>query len=143
MNHYELWFKRVVLFGVLANWTFSLVALTAPDTLLSTLNLGTVESTVWLTNYSFLLILLSCFYIPAALNPRRYIVNSWLLIASRLIPATTFFVGTFIGDMPKGFVTLGLGDFSIGCIEGILLILLLRKETLEADTSSKPLTVAK
>ena len=126
MNHYAIWFKRVVWFGILANVTFALMAITNADTLLTALNLGAVESTVWLTNYSVLLTLLSCFYIPAAHHPQRYIVNAWLLVVARLIPATTFFIGTFLAYMPKGFVTLGIGDFTIGCIEGVLLFLALR-----------------
>jgi len=126
MNSYTVWFKWVVLFGVIANMTFSAFAILTPDILLSTLSLGAVESTVWLTNYSVLLISLSCFYIPAAHNPQRYLVNAWLLVAARLVPASIFFVGTFLQHMPEGFITLGIGDFSIGCIEGILLVLALR-----------------
>ena len=126
MNHYAIWFKRVVWFGILANFTFAILAIANADTLLAALNLGAVESTVWLTNYSVLLTLLSCFYIPAANHPQRYIVNAWLLVAARLIPAMTFFVGVLLTYMPKGFVTLGIGDFIIGCIEGVLLILALR-----------------
>lgn len=126
MNQYLIWFKRIVWFGIVANFAFAFFAIFMPTRLLTALNLGSVESTIWLFNYSVLLTLLSCFYIPAAHNPYRYIVNSWLLVAARLIPATTFFVGVLIGYMPKGFLTLGIGDFTIGCIEAILLMLALR-----------------
>lgn len=126
MNLYATWFKRVVWFGILANFTFSIFAILTPDPLLSVLKLGAVESTVWLFNYSVLLIILSCFYIPAAYDPYRYIANAWLLVAGRLIPATTFFVGVSTAFMPKGFLTLGIGDASIGCVEAILLVLALK-----------------
>jgi len=129
MNHYVIWFKRVVWFGIVANFTFAFFAIVMPTKLLTALNLGSVESTIWLLNYSVLLTLLSCFYIPAAHNPYRYIVNSWLLVAARLIPATTFFIGVLTAYMPKGFLTLGIGDFTIGCIEAILLMLTLRSES--------------
>ncbi|NET34204.1 MAG: hypothetical protein F6K19_19640 [Cyanothece sp. SIO1E1] len=128
MNAYAVWFGRVVWFGILANFSFSTLAFLMPNDLLAFLKLGAVESTVWLFNYSVLLIMLSCFYIPAALKPFHYIANSWLLIAGRLIPATTFFVGVFISYMPKGFITLGIGDSSIGVVELILLVLALRAE---------------
>lgn len=129
MNHYAIWFKRVVWFGILANFTFAIFAILTPHTLLSVLKLGAVESTVWLFNYSVLLSILSCFYMPAAHDPHRYIANAWLLIAGRLIPATTFFVGVYAAYMPKGFLTLGIGDASIGCIEAILLTLALLKDS--------------
>ena len=126
MNPYARWFKRVVWFGIVVNMTFAIIAISMPNVLLNVLHLGSVTSPVWLTNYSVLLILLSCFYIPAAHNPQRYIVNAWLLVATRLIPAMTFFIGAFLGYMSMGFITLGIGDFLIGCVEGILLILMFR-----------------
>lgn len=126
MNLYAIWFKRVVWFGILANFTFAVFAILTPDLLLKVLKLGAVESPVWLFNYSVLLVILSCFYIPAAYDPYRYLANAWLLVAGRLIPATTFFVGVSNAFMPKGFLTLGIGDASIGCVEVILLVLALK-----------------
>jgi len=126
MNIYVTWFRRVVWFGILANVSFSLAAFLKPTDLLEILGLGSVDSTVWLFNYSVLLVMLSCFYIPAALDPFRYLANSWLLVAARLIPATTFFVGVRIAYMTKGFLTLGIADSTIGIVELILLILALR-----------------
>lgn len=127
MNKYAVWFKRVVWFGILANFTYAVCAFAIPDRLITFLQLGEPNSTVWLFNYSVLLVLLSCFYIPAAHDPYRYLVNSWLLVAARIIPATTFFIGVFTAYMPKGFITLGIGDLSIGIVEGILLTLALKK----------------
>lgn len=129
MNTYAVWFKRVVWFGILANFTFAILAFTIPNQLVAWLQPGSLDSAVWLFNYSVLLVFLSCFYIPAADEPEGYIVNSWLLVAARIIPATTFFVGVLTAFMPKGFISLGIGDFSIGIIEAILLILTLKKST--------------
>ena len=126
MNTYATWFGRVVWFGILANFAFSVLAFLKPTDLLAFLRLGSVESTVWLFNYSVLLVMLSCFYIPAALDPFRYLANAWLLVAARLIPATTFFVGVFVSYMAKGFLTLGAVDSTIGVVELILLILAVR-----------------
>jgi hypothetical protein len=121
--HYQKWFKVVVWFGILANWTFAVWALFVnPTQLLATLNLGSVNTTIWLFNYSVLLAILSCFYIPAARDPFRYRANAWLLIVGRLVPASTFFIGVFLGFMPRGFLTLGIGDGTIGLIELFLLI---------------------
>lgn len=126
MTTSEIWFRRVVLLGVLGNWSFAVGVFINAHALVTRLNLGQLQSTVWLFNYSVLLSLLSCFYIPAAFQPHRYLVNCWLLVFCRLIPATTFFVGVYFSYMPGGFLMLGIGDASVGVTEAILLVLLLR-----------------
>ena len=77
----------VVWLGVLANWAFAVWAIFF-DTgkLLDFFGLGGVTSTIWVYNYSVLLIILSCFYIPAAHDPLRYQANAWLLVVGRLVP---------------------------------------------------------
>jgi len=120
-------FTIVVWLGVLANWSFAVWAVffnTA--SLLNLFGLGAVASTVWIYNYSILLTILSCFYIPAAHNPYRYRANAWLLVIGRLVPASTFFIGVALGYMPSGFARLGIGDATFGIIELILLVRLLR-----------------
>ena len=118
-------FQLVVWLGILANWTFAVYALAIdPIKLLSGLELGSVNSTVWLFNYSVLLAILSAFYIPAAIDPFRYRANAWLLIVARLVPASSFFIGVSIGFMPRGFLKLGAGDAIIGVTELILLMAL-------------------
>lgn len=126
MNKYAIWFRWVVWFGIIGNWAFSVAVFVNANNVLSFLQLGSVDSTIWLFNYSVLLALLSCFYIPAAHNPFRYRVNCWLLVACRLIPASTFFIGVSLSYMPRGFLRLGFGDGTVGMIELVLLILLLR-----------------
>jgi len=119
-------FKVVVWIGILLNWTFVGMALADPRHLIAALDLGATDSTVWLFNYSVLLALLSCFYIPAAADPFRYRVNAWLLIAARFVPAATFFIGVSTGFLANGFVTLGTADSIIGSAELVLLVLLMR-----------------
>lgn len=120
-------FCIVVWLGVIANWGFAIWAiLLDPHSLLAFFKLGDVESTVWLYNYSVLLMILSLFYIPAAHDPFRYFANAWLLIIGRLVPASTFFLGTAMHFMPAGFAKLGIGDSTFGIIELILLIRIMR-----------------
>ena len=121
-------FQIVVWVGIIANWSFVAWALANPRQLLYRLELGPVESTIWLFNYSVLLAILSCFYIPAAMDPFRYRVNAWLLITARIIPASTFFVGAAIGFMPPGFVKLGVADATIGIAALVLLRMLLARQ---------------
>ena len=142
MNKSAIWFKRVVWFGILANFTYAVCAFLIPDRLITFLQLGSPDSTVWLFNYSVLLVLLSCFYIPAANDPFHYLANSWLLVAARIIPATTFFIGVFTAYMPKGFLTLGIGDLTIGVTEGILLTLALVHKSKMQKQGDKQVTTA-
>lgn len=123
-------FRWVVWLGILLNWSFAAWAFVKPANLVETLALGALSETVWLFNYSVLLAILSCFYIPAAKDPLRYRTNAWLMIVGRLVPATTFFVGVFVGFMPSGFLKLGAGDATIGIAVLILLRMLRRQESL-------------
>jgi hypothetical protein len=128
MSRARTLFKYVVWFGILGNWTFAVFALFVnPYQLVNTLGLGPVSNSIWLVNYSVLLAILSCFYIPAAHDPFRYRANAWLLIVGRLVPASSFFLGVFFGFMPRGFLNLGIGDGLIGIIELILLVKLLQQ----------------
>src|SRR5215471_18102691 len=122
-------FTIVVWLGVIANWTFAIwVVFFGAHTLLNAFKLGDVESTICIYNYSILLMILSLFYIPAAHDPFRYRANAWLLIVGRLVPVSTFFIGVFLGFMPRGFLTLGAGDATFGIVELILLIMVFRNE---------------
>jgi len=85
-----------------------------------------------------LLAVVSCFYIPAAADPFRYRANAWLLIAARLIPAATFFVGVSNGFLAAGFVRLGVADSLIGGGELILLVWLLRGARVQAGRTPVP-----
>jgi hypothetical protein len=117
-----LLFTIVVLLGVLANWAFAVWAIFFnTQSLMDFFGLGKLANTIWVYNYSVLLALLSCFYIPAAFDPMRYRANAWLLIAARLIPAATFFIGVLMAFMPSGFAKLGLGDATFGIIQWFLL----------------------
>lgn len=127
-------FRYVVWFGVAVNWAFGIWAIFIdPNGLLETLRLGGQSSILWLYNYSVLLMILSLFYLPAATNPFRYRANAWLLIVGRLVPASTFLFGVLVGLMPKGFLTLMIGDGTIGLLELFLLVRVLREGPRAAD----------
>jgi hypothetical protein len=128
MHSSRQWFKRVVWLGILANWTFAFWALFVnPYQILTTLGLGEVNSTVWIFNYSILLVFISCYFIPAANDPLRYRANAWLLVIGRLIPASSYFIGVYLGFMPRGFLTEGLADGTFGIVQLFLLRKVLRE----------------
>src|SRR5262245_62370273 len=91
-------FAIVVWLGVIANWTFAIwVVFFGAHTLLNKLKLGDVEPTIWIYNYSILLMILTLFYIRAATAPVRYGANDWLLIVGRLVPIAAVLIGVPIG----------------------------------------------
>lgn len=129
MTNLRRWWCLTVCLGVLANFTFAAIAVFGRGgCLLAVLGLGAVASEVWLYNYSVLLALLSLFYLPAAFDPFTYRANAWLLIAARLIPAATFFMGALGGFMEQGFVGLGLADSAFGIAELALLLCVVSAE---------------
>jgi hypothetical protein len=138
MSRSRRWFKYVVWFGIVLNWAFAVFVLFVnPARLLDSLGLGPVNNTIWMVNYSVLLAILSCFYIPAAADPFRYRVNAWLLIVGRLIPASTFFVGVAMGFMPRGFLGLGTGDGVVGIIELVLLTRILGEQAVPSSATAE------
>ena len=122
MNVYAKWFGRIVWLGVFVNVILSIPGLLFPEWLLGLLNLEPAVPTVWVRFSANLLILLSLFYIPAAINLYRYPANAWLAVFAR-------FAGlTFFLTQPREYLAFGLLDLAFAIPEGILLMLAQRTE---------------
>lgn len=121
MNSYATWFGRVVLLGVAINLALSLPTLFVPERMLALLHLPMAEPTLWVQFSANLLILLSLFYIPAAIDPMRYQTSAWLAVFAR-VAGTVFFL-----TQPRDYVLFGLFDMTFAAIEGLLLVLALRQ----------------
>lgn len=85
------WFSRVVWLGILANLALAVPTLFIPERLLEMSNLPVTVPIVWTQFSALLLILLSAFYVPAALDPLRYTLVAWLSVFARLA-GVIFFV---------------------------------------------------
>lgn len=85
------WFSRVVWLGIVANLALALPTLLMPARMLTLSNLPVTEPLLWTQFAALLLILLSAFYVPAALDPRRYRLVAWLAVWARLA-GVVFFV---------------------------------------------------
>ena len=120
MNSYANWFRRVVLLGVLVNLILAIPTLLVPETMLALFNLPLAVPVIWVQFSANLLILLSFFYIPAALDPYRYQASAWLAVFSR-IAGVIFFL-----TQAKIYLLFGLLDLCFAIPEGILLILAYR-----------------
>lgn len=129
MNVYSKWFGRIVFLGVTVNIVLSIIALIWPDWLLGILKLEPATPLVWVRFSANLLILLSLFYIPGAIDPYHYRANAWLAVIARLAGVLFFLT------QPREYLIFGLLDLSFAIPEGILLWLAFREEPFsEAQT---------
>jgi hypothetical protein len=122
-NVYARWFGRVVLLGVGANLCLGLPSLFYPNAVLAALGQRpALESPLWPSFASLLLLLLSAFYIPGALDPRRYRANAYLAVGARLAGVCFFLV------RPTEYPLFGYFDLAFALGAGVLLALYLRSE---------------
>ncbi len=131
MNAYARWFGRIVWVGVFVNVALSIPGLLFPEWLLGLLNLELAVPTVWVRFSANLLILLSLFYIPAAINLYRYPANAWLAVFAR-------FAGlAFFLTQPRDYLAFGLLDLTFAIPESILLILAQRTNAATSQSLSE------
>ena len=88
----QMWFKRVVWLGIVANMALAVPTLLAPERMIEFVGLPVATPLLWPRFAALLLILLSLFYMPAAIDPVRYRLVALLTLVSRLA-GVVFFVG--------------------------------------------------
>ena len=116
------WFRRVVWLGIVVNLALALPTLAAPDQMLAFSRLPTVTPHLWVRFAGVLLILLSAFYVPAAMDPDRYRAIAWLAVVSRLTGVVFFF-----GE-PAVYRVMGFVDLVFFLPEAALLFVATRNE---------------
>ena len=121
MNKYAIRFRQVVLIGVLVNLFFALPGIIIPNSVLSLVGGEPVIHTLWPAFASLLLVLLSLFYIPVALDPLRYTLFAWLTVLAP-VGGAIFFLFLRPGEYPL----FGCIYLVFAVLEGLLLILALR-----------------
>ena len=112
------WFSRVVWLGIICNLVLALPTLVAPEQTMMLTGMPPASPLLWPQFAALLLILLSIFYIPAALDFARYQITAWCTVASRL--AGVIF---FVGFQPAGYHVLGYFDLVFFVPEAVLLTL--------------------
>jgi hypothetical protein len=112
----ETWFQRVMWVGIVANVALALPALLWPAQMLELSGLPDAAPLVWVRFSGLLLILLSSFYVPAALDCRRARVSAWLSTAGRLA-GVIFFL-----SQARDYWLLGLYDFAFFLPQALLLL---------------------
>ena len=112
------WFSRVVWLGIAANLALALPTLLMPARMLAFSNLPITEPLLWTQFAALLLILLSAFYVPAALDPARYRLVAWLSVLARLVGFIFFVV-----FQPREYHLFGYFDLAFFVPEAALLSL--------------------
>jgi hypothetical protein len=111
----EIWFQRVMWVGIFANVALALPTLLWPAEMLALSRLPEAVPLVWVRFSSLLLILLSSFYVPAALDCRRARVNAWLGTAGRLAGVI------FFASQAREYWLFGAFDFVFFLPQALLL----------------------
>lgn len=109
------WFQHLMWVGIVANIVIALISITWPANVLAFLGLEPAQPLVWPRFSAFLLILLSIFYVPAAIDPVRNRFAAVFAVISRF-GGVAFF--TLVGG---GYVLFGVFDLVIGLPQAILL----------------------
>lgn len=121
------WFKRVVWVGIVANLALALPTIAAPAQMLAMSGFPTATPDLWPRFAGILLVLLSVFYMPAAIDPDRHRATAWFTIASRL-------TGVVFFSFEPRYLMLGLFDGVFLIPQAILLIVAVRGEKAAAAT---------
>jgi hypothetical protein len=118
-------FGRAMWLGILADWVLGIPGIFWPNATLAMAGQAPdLEHPVWPAFASLLLVLLSLFYIPGALDPRRYKATAILSVLARP-PGVVFFLWLWPGLYPAfGYLDLGLT-----VIQAPLLYLALRQQS--------------
>jgi hypothetical protein len=123
------WLKRVIWLGILANLALALPTLAAPDMLIELVRLPTATPVLWPRFAALLLILLSVFYAPAALDLDRYRIVAWLAIGSRAAGVLFF--------LPQATYRL-FGFFDLAFLLPELLLILVAINSTAGTFAAKP-----
>jgi hypothetical protein len=116
------WFSRVVWIGIVCNLALAVPTLVAPGPTMTLSRMPPASPLLWPQFSALLLVLLSIFYIPAALDFARYRITAWSAVGARL--AGVIF---FVGFQPATYHVLGYFDLAFFVPEAVLLTLAFRQ----------------
>jgi hypothetical protein len=119
---YALWWRWVVIIGIVQDWVIGIPGIFIPNTVLGALG-QSVAQPVWPAFASMLVFLLSLFYIPGALDPFRYSATAVLTVVARGAGVVFFFL-IWPGAAPAFF---GYIDLTFTILQGVLLWLTFRQ----------------
>jgi hypothetical protein len=122
---FATWFGRAMWLGILADWALGIPGIFWPNATLAMAGQAPdLEHPVWPAFASLLLMLLSLFYIPGALDLRRYKATAILSVLARLAG-----VVFFLGLRPGLYPAFGYMDLGFLVVQAPLLYLALRQQS--------------
>lgn len=127
----SVWILRhtmLVWFGIFLNALFIVALLFFPQWTLDLFNIP-LGQLIWARESAGLLMIISVFYVPAAVDFGRYRANAYIAVfPSRTFGATFFFLAVVLFGQPPGFLSISFVDALIG---STTLYCLIRIKTLE------------
>lgn len=127
----SVWIMRhtiLVWFGIFLNALFIIPLLFSPRWMLDLFGIP-LQELIWARESAGLLMIITVFYVPAAINFERYRANAYIAIfPSRTFGATFFFFAVVLFGEPPGFLSISFVDALIG---STTLYCLIRIKTLE------------
>ena len=114
--------------GIVANLALAIPTLLFPERMMAWINLPVASPVMWPRFAALLLILLSTFYMPAAVDPDRYRATAWIAVLSRLAGVLFFLT------QPREYLMFGLFDLVFFVPELVLLWRLSRSQSRSAPS---------
>jgi hypothetical protein len=131
-NSVSVWIVRhtiLVWFGIFLNALFIVPLLFLPQWLLDLFNIP-LKELIWARESAGLLMIISVFYVPAAVDFGRYRANAYIAVfPSRTFGATFFFFAVVLFGQPLGFLSISFVDALIGSTTLYCLIRIKQLET--------------
>ncbi len=125
-----LWFRRTMWVGISVNIAVAVPALFSPNTILGLLKIEPALTPIWVSFAANLLILLSLFYIPAAIDPVVHRINAGLAVFARWAGVAFFTAAVYVFGQSQAYLILGLIDLVFGLPLTILLWRIFRRQPL-------------
>lgn len=127
----SVWIARhtiLIWFGIFLNSLFIIAFFFFPQWALNLVNIR-LDQLIWARASAGLLMIISVFYVPAAIDFGRYRANAYIAVfPSRTFGATFFFLAVVLFGQPPGFLSISFVDALIG---STTLYCLIRIKTLE------------
>lgn len=114
-------FSWSVYAGIAVNLLLAVPAIFAPESVTQWFGLAPASPDIWLRFSGWLLLLLSIFYVPAALDPVGYRLSARLAIVARFAGAAFFLGQIVLADLPRDYLPFGLTDLVFGVVQSALL----------------------
>jgi hypothetical protein len=85
-------------------------------------------SIVWMRQAGLLLLFISLLYIPGGIDPKRYKVNAWFAVITRLVIGLYWLYLVGVENRTSTFIAIGLLDCCYAILNGFVLLSVTRKD---------------